>query len=80
MKTIEEIRAYRDSLRFGAALPCRCRPGFDHEAECYSGRLMMDDAINTLSWVLDDLSVDVAILFNLRVERCKVAAAKGAAS
>lgn len=63
MKTADEIRKYRDALVRNNP-NCNCG-----ELKCYLSGVMMNDTIQTLSWILDDMDVDQAILFEARVRR-----------
>lgn len=66
MQTEDKIRAYRDALRRGVDAPCMCSVS-GHAIECEIGRIVIEDVIRTLGWVLNDLPVDVAILFENRL-------------
>ena len=66
MQTEDKIRAYRNALARGVDAPCSCAAS-GHAIECELGRIVLNDVINTLGWVLDDLPVDVAILFQDRL-------------
>ncbi len=53
MKNESEIRAYRDDLRVCAQLDCDC-PGTMHEAECHTGRMILESMERALSWALGE--------------------------
>lgn len=53
MKSLEEIREYRDALRALAAKPCGCSAR-GHSNACEQGRWGMRAVANALSWVLGD--------------------------
>lgn len=68
MRTAEEIRKYRDALLIAVASPCNCA-STGHVFECRMGELAMNDAINTLAWVLKEQDVESAITFEARVRK-----------
>lgn len=53
MKTLEEIRQYRDDLRTSLFIPCDCVEK-GHDDECEKGRLMITMTIDQLSWVIGE--------------------------
>ena len=61
MRDEATIRAYRDVLAKSLAEPCGCK-GTRHEQKCNAGRMLMEDAVNTLDWALgsDKISDRVA--------------------
>lgn len=53
LRTEREMRKYRDALKWAVAQPCTCAGGPGHW-KCVMGGKMMQDAIQTLDWVLGD--------------------------
>ena len=53
MRDERVIRQYRNALAWAVKTPCNC-VATGHSFECMMGGKMMQDAINTLDWVLGD--------------------------